>query len=57
MFVDSMNISNLYLSGIGGDYDGVLNYRRSAYLVTGVSYRVNCFEFLKLCLLQRNRKL
>ena len=22
MFVDSMNISNLYLSGIGGDYDG-----------------------------------
>ena len=22
-FVDTLNISNLYLSGIGGDYDGV----------------------------------
>ena len=22
MFIDSLNISNLYLDGIGGDYDG-----------------------------------
>ena len=27
MFIDTLNISNLYLDGIGGDYDGVIQYK------------------------------
>lgn len=32
MFIDTLNISNLYLDGIGGDYDGVIQYNKTIYI-------------------------
>ena len=55
-FIDTLNISNLLLSGIGGDYDGV--YKTcSRYVVTYNDPGLIAKKTLELYKLQHKRKL